>query len=449
MTRLKLALSIALLGLAALAFIQFTMGAESDIVWSIQDGGANADNSRGIAINDRNTVVAASGYFFHPSLLSPAVCPTQGGYDVWAALYDTDDGSVIDTYCAGGSGFDWAYDISVFEAPNGTDWFAVTGFFNGTVDFGIDAPCVSNGSSDLFMVFFGPDSLTPVWRWCGGSTGEDQGYRTVIAEERIYWTGFARQDIDFGCGLNIVQDPGDKHVFTVAFDHDGNCVWDDVRPGSGWGVDVDDSTIVVSTEASACSVLSFDLSGNLLWQHADIGSGSCTLYGIDLFGDHVYVSGQAVGEFNFGLGPQQFQFVGAVLLSLDATTGATEWQHTLDTSELDAFQDVSAIPGSVAVAGSIGDPVNGKFDLVVEAFDPNGIMLWQRIWADNDLGDPTGDNIGGWGIEYSPSGHLYFVGNVTESIFGPLIGGSDGPVVKLCGSGCGGGGNPPPPPIFH
>jgi hypothetical protein len=254
---------------------------------------------------------------------------TSAGYrDIVLAQYNAYTGAGLMTK---------VYGTPAFEEPNGLAWtgsnIVMSGTFNGTTQFGSNAPLTST-DYDIWVGSFMPDG-TPVWSERFGGPGHDSGGALVVdAAGDIYTCGNFLDQVAFGPTMLTSAGMGDVFLAKLS-GKDGSVVW-----AISFGSTGDDS----------CFGLVIDPSGNL-FVSATIGGA------ID-----------AGGPYAGGLD--------AALLSFDGT-GARRWAQVIGTSGDDYGWTVGLGAGvlyaGVDLGGDIGATVLGS--PLVGPLKPAGVLL--------------------------------------------------------------------------
>jgi hypothetical protein len=187
------------------------------------------------------------------------------------------------------------YGDSDYQNPTGicidnTGNIAVTGYFDGTLDFEGNV-VTSAGDFDVFLVVMDGDG-DHVW---SGGFGDplEQWSRTVAFNHsgNVLLTGYFRGSLDFG-GTPLT---GFYDMFLAKFDPDGNHIWSDSYGGGGapvgWGIAVDRAGFVTVTGRYSGTV---DFGGGPLTGLG--GRFSIFLAKFEPDGDHVY--SKSFGDHN-------------------------------------------------------------------------------------------------------------------------------------------------------
>jgi hypothetical protein len=196
-------------------------------------GGPSGDYAHAIAVDGAGNSYV-TGEFQATSHFGSVVLPNSGSNDAFVAKYDT-NGNLIWVKKLGGGGDDRGGGISV---SNGNVY--VTGFFQGTVNFG-GTILSSSGGYDIFIVKFTGDGVFQ-WAKKAGGYGEDKGF--AISSDfsgNAYVTGYFSSTANFS-GTNITR-TGGKDVFIAKYNSSGDLVWVKKTGGSdndaGNGIKVD------------------------------------------------------------------------------------------------------------------------------------------------------------------------------------------------------------------
>jgi hypothetical protein len=261
-----------------------------DTVWSRRLGGP-AEEAGAVVASDADGNVYVAGYYREPIDLGGGVLPSvdgsrdlyvlkldPGATHLWSTAVTTDglltprgiavadDGSVVVAAAADGTlglpdgsqlgaaggddifllrlaadgSFAWAHRFgdagdqnpgAVAIGPGGT--IALTGWINGTTDFGGEPIAIIEPHFDAFLATFAADG-----RHVGSrafTAGHDQVVRAmaVDADGAVVLTGQFEGFADFGGGP--VPSAGDRDVFVAKLDADGEHVW--TRTFGGPGID--------------------------------------------------------------------------------------------------------------------------------------------------------------------------------------------------------------------
>lgn len=276
----------------------------------------------------------------------------------------------------------------------------VTGFMNGTVNYGGGA-LTSVGGSDIFLLKLDA-SGNHVWSKRFGAAGADFGTALALdASGNVYVAGSYQNTIDFGGGP--LNSAGNDDIFVASFTPDGN-----FRLGYRYG----------GSNADACNGIAVDASGGI----ALTGSFSGTT---DLGGGTLTSAGSYDGY----------------ILKVNAA-GQHLWSKRYGDFDLDAGSAVLAAPNGDIIFGGIfriqadvggGAITTAGTDILLARFTSAGAHVWSRAaGARNDAYNPA--------LALDPSGNI-IVGGIFTGVFsvGGAIFSSDGQsdlfVGKLKGDG--------------
>jgi hypothetical protein len=290
----------------------------------------------------------------------------------------------------------------------------VTGFFQGTADFG-SGPITSAGGADVFVAKF--DAVgAPIWSKRFGDANNQAGWGIAMdGSGNVVVAGSFFGMIDFGGGPLVSADAGD--AFVVKLDDAGNLLWDqrfggvgDQRPTSV-AADAAGNVVVVGEFSGSIDfgggpvasaggdpgfdgfLAGLDAGGNTVWSKTfgDVDADGLPQLtdgvgdvAIDASGNTALV-GRFHGMVDLGCGPLEVQGENHMLVAKLDTAGGCLWSK-----EFDAFSDSVAVDGygHVLVAGSFpGDVDFGtgvlssgiNADLFVGKWSGAGTALW----ADN------------------------------------------------------------------
>ena len=163
--------------------------------WSKRFGSTSFDRGYGVAV-DRGGDVAVTGLFTYTVDFGGGPVTSAGSNDGFVAKLSGTDGAHLWSKRFGSTNVDYGYAVAVDAGGN----VAVTGFFQGTVDFG-GGPLVSAGLEDIFVEkLAGPDGAH-LWSKRFGGTSTDYGYGVAIdGAGNVLSTGYFQNSADFGGG---------------------------------------------------------------------------------------------------------------------------------------------------------------------------------------------------------------------------------------------------------
>jgi len=122
--------------------------------------------------------VVITGYIWGTVDFGGGPLTSAGGFDIFIAKFDT-NGQHLWSQCFGDGSNQDAYGIAIDGSGN----VIVTGWFQGTVDFGGGA-LTSAGLDDIFVAKFDPNG-NHVWSQSFGDASDDQEGHGVGRFERV------------------------------------------------------------------------------------------------------------------------------------------------------------------------------------------------------------------------------------------------------------------------
>jgi hypothetical protein len=155
-------------------------------------GGVSNDQGLGVAVDSGDDVVL-TGFFDGTMDFGGGPLTSAGGFDIFVAKLEG-DGSPVWSRRLGGTSLDQGLGVAV---DSGDD-VVLTGFFNGTVDFG-DGPLTSAGLADIFVAKYSASEGSHLWSRRFGSTSTDQGLGVAVdSGGDVVVTGAFADTVDFG-----------------------------------------------------------------------------------------------------------------------------------------------------------------------------------------------------------------------------------------------------------
>jgi hypothetical protein len=186
-------------------------------VWSQSIGGTHNDGGGAIATDSSDNLIA-SGSFSQTVDLGGGPMTSAGVYDVFLAKYDP-NGVHVWSQDFGGRLLDQANDIAV----TGSDDILLTGFFRDTVDFGGEALTADTLFGDAFLARYEADG-THVWSKSFGGENTQYSYGVAVdGDESVLITGYFQGSVDFGGGA--LTSPNHVDIFLAKFDANGVHQW--------------------------------------------------------------------------------------------------------------------------------------------------------------------------------------------------------------------------------
>jgi FlgD Ig-like domain len=269
---------------------------------------------------------------------------SAGDYDIVVAKFDA-NGNHQWSQRFGDANFQ----LFIFVAVDGTGNVAISGSFDGEVDFG-GGPLASAGGSDIFVAKFDADG-THLWsRHSGDEHQQSGGLVSADASGSIVITGWFWGTADFGGGP--LTSAGGYDIFVAKFDADGDHLWSK-RFGN--------------------------IAGQFGFAVASDGPGN------------VVVTGQFDGAVDFGGGPLTGAGFGDIFVAKLDADGNHLWSKRFGDGVAQSGRAVSADgSGDVVITGEFGGTVNfgggplaaAGYDIFVAKFDAGGNHLWSRRFGD-------------------------------------------------------------------
>lgn len=342
-----------------------------------------------------------------------------GASDIFVLKLDS-AGNFVWARSMGGAGGEWGRALAVDGAGN----IAITGSFDGTVDFDPGAGTfeLTSAGEDIFVSKL-DNAGNFVWAKSQGGAGVDVARAlTVDAAGNLYSTGAFQGTADFDPGPGTFNlSAGFKDIFVSKLDGDGNFVWarrlgSPVWPDQGLGIAVDSAGNVytsgnfggtadfdpgpgtfnlTSSGNTNMFVSKLDAAGDFVWARHMGGSSAAEAreIAVDRAGN-VYAAGAFSGPADFDPGPGTFTLTSAsedgFLLRLVQRQGFSS--HVAGDGQLFALDEfgelwcysvgnarwvpMGAYGASVSV-GNLGDsdPDN---DLVFLHASDGGVWVWNR-----------------------------------------------------------------------
>jgi chitodextrinase len=257
-------------------------------VWSKRFGGTGNDSGNAIAVESNGDVVLTGffGYFGSAVDFGGGPYTSAGGMDIFVAKFSA-SGAHIWSKPLGGTGQDTGLSVAVDDGGN----VAVTGYFQGTVNFG-GGSLSSAGGNDIFLAKFS-DSGAHVWSKRFGGTSDDRGTGVAVAGTGdVVVTGYFNATADFGGGAQVST--GGSDIFLAKYSSAGTHTWSKVF-GTSYGFG--DVARGVALDASGNVALTGTLLGPL-----NFGGGALAESGsYDIFAVKFSASGAHLWSKRFGV----------------------------------------------------------------------------------------------------------------------------------------------------
>ena len=337
-----------------------------NLLWVKRAGGTANDYGQKVAIDKSGDVIVV-GYFSESATFGSITLNSSGGTDIFIAKYDGSSGNVSWAKRAGGTGYDYGYDIETDHQDN----ILVTGSFNGSATFDY-ATLNSAGSSDVFLAKYN-NSGNLIWVRQGG--GNDYDYGNSVEPDRddnIFITGRFNGSATFGSFT--LTSSGSSDIFIVKYNSSGNVLW--ARRAGGSGVDYGNG---VSTDATNSVIITGYFSGSATFGSINLNSSGS----YDIF----------VAKYDAS---------GNVQWAKKAGGSNSDQAHSITT---DKFNN-NIITGNFYSSATFGSTTlysAGGYDVFVAKYDDAGNLLWAK-----QAGGSSSDY--GYGITSDLSSNIILTG---------------------------------------
>ncbi|MCI0452451.1 MAG: T9SS type A sorting domain-containing protein [Candidatus Latescibacteria bacterium] len=194
------------------------LDSDGDHVWSKRYGDASTDQiARSIAIGPANVIVLA-GWFLGTVNFGGSNLSSAGGVDIFVATFDA-GGNHVWSQRFGAQGDQRLESVAVDGSGN----VVLTGYYDGTVDFG-GGQLVSVAGNDIFLAKLSSTG-SHLWSQRFGNSSNDQWGESVAtdASGNVIATGHFESTVNFG-GSTLTSAGGDD-IYLVKFDEDGGHTW--------------------------------------------------------------------------------------------------------------------------------------------------------------------------------------------------------------------------------
>ena len=185
------------------------LAANGSHVWSKRFGDAATQAGRGIATDGQNVVV--TGDLVGTVDFGGGPLQSVGGRDVFAVKFSATDGSHVWSRRFGDADDQLGWAVAIDSASN----VVMTGYFNGTMDFG-DGPIQSAGGHDIFVAKLAGDGAGQWAKRFGDSKAQSGNSVAVDAAGNTYVVGNFEGSLDLGGGITVTS-AGQSDVFIAAF----------------------------------------------------------------------------------------------------------------------------------------------------------------------------------------------------------------------------------------
>jgi hypothetical protein len=322
------------------------------LLWKVQLGSLNFDDSTGVAVDSR-------GYVYITGYTEGKLGGQYygGSYDAWVAKYSP-SGKLLWKKQLGTPNEDTSFGIAVDNRGN----VHITGYTYGKLGG------KNHGFSDAWVAKYSPSGKL-LWKKQLGTSEIDSSWGIATdSSGNVYLTGDTS-------GKLGDQRYGEGDAWVAKYDSSGTLLW----------------TQQIGTSSSDILTPNSDIS----WDIATDNSGN------------VYFTGWTTGK----LGDQQYGDYDGWIAKYDSN-GTLLWIRQLGTNEFDTSYDIAADSrGNVYLTGytygKLGDRKYGDFtdyDAWVAKYDSSGSLLWTK-----QIGTAEGDVSNG--IATDRSGNVYLTGS--------------------------------------
>ena len=228
---------------------------------------------------------------------------------------------------------------------------------------------VSSGQADIVIAKYN-SSGTNIWIKYIGGTGYEEGSGVVTdSSDNIYITGY--------------NPTNSRDILIAKFDSSGNLQWQKILGGSardlGRGIAIDSSSNVyvcgetqsVGQGSKEMVISKYNSSGTFQWQRNLGGSGVDVAYGIAVdSSNNVYFTGltNSAGSGNEELVVAKYN-----------SSGTYQWQKLLGGTSLDEGHGISIDSSdNVYVTGLTNSTGSGSYDILIAKYNSSGAVQWQR-----------------------------------------------------------------------
>ncbi len=287
-------------------------------LWSRRYGGPSDDICEGVAVDGGGNVLL-TGHFSGTADFGTGGLTSAGASDIYLAKY-SGSGAPIWVRRFGGGSNDRGFAVDADASGN----VVVTGYMVGTVDFG-GGPLTSDGQADVFLAKYSSTGAH-VWSKQFGGSSSDIGQSVAIdGGGNVALTGYFQGSADFGG--SVLSSAGANDGFAARYDGTGRHLWSrrfgngsDDR-GIGVATDSLGNVIVTGTFVDPVDfgggtignsgggdifLVKYSAGGAHVWSRG-FGTGSLVAEMVSSVAvdgnDNVLLTGAIVGGVDFGGGP--------------------------------------------------------------------------------------------------------------------------------------------------
>ena len=376
---------------------------------------------------------------------------TSGGHrDIYVLKVDSTGAfEWVQTYGSTSNLADRGLDIDIDSSSN----VYITGYFQGTVDFG-NGDITASGGSDIFVLKLDSSGAFQ-WVYTAGGAGNDNGKGIAVdTDGNVLLTGIFSQTVDFGGGTVTSETDSlekDFDFFVLKLNSAGAYQWvytagSDRYDSEGLSIDTDSNNNSYITgyvggvvdfgvthnfygDSEGASVDAFVLKLNSegvpQWANRygasqfEIGNGIA----VDSSGNS-YIAGEHYSNTNFGgITATNNGGTDYFVLKLNSD-GVSQWVYSVSSSATDIAYDIaidssgnSYTTGKFAGTinfGSESVTANVQDDIFVLKLDSSGTFQW--VYTAGGIAGTSLSNDIGYGIAVDSSGNVYTAGVFVENI---------------------------------
>lgn len=196
-----------------------------NVLWASSAGGPGQDEVNSIHVTPSGDIYI-TGAFEGVAGFGPAAVTSAGGKDIFVSRINF-NGAYFWTSRAGGP----LDDIGRGIAVNNNNEVIVTGFYQGTAQFGPNTFTSNNNSKDIFASFFGASGQFLFTVSSGGPENDGAYEATADASGDFYVTGNFKGTIPFPVG--VLNSQGDDDMFIYKINPSGTFLWANSAGGPG------------------------------------------------------------------------------------------------------------------------------------------------------------------------------------------------------------------------
>ena len=200
-------------------FVAKYSGVDGSLLWAKRFGGIYDDYGYGVAVDSSDNVIV-TGQFMERVNFGGGALYSAGGGDIFVAKFSP-SGTYLWSERFGSENTEFGYTIGVDGSGN----VLIVGRFVGTVDFG-GGPLTSESSTlDIYVAKYSGTNGSHLWSKRFGSTGTDYANGVAVESNgNVIVTGFFEGTVDFGGGTPLVS-AGSRDIFVAKYSAAGSHLW--------------------------------------------------------------------------------------------------------------------------------------------------------------------------------------------------------------------------------